>query len=125
MNEKKEYLSEEETQRISKKLSLIGKLLMIFGGISFLVCSVLVFGDFLDFSTRGLVGFLWVFSFGAFGVGLVLFFNGNQRKIQAYMMQQQMPLVQEGAEKMAPTAGNVAKEITKGIKEGLKEDEEK
>lgn len=35
-----------------------------------------------------------------------------------------MPVAKEGLEKMAPSMGTAAKEITKGIKEGL-EDEEK
>ena len=64
---------------------------------------------------------------------MVRFVMGNQRKIMAYQMQQVMPLVSEGAEKMVPTAkkitsemapayGDVAKEIAKGIKEGMKDD---
>ena len=83
---------------------------------------------------------------------MVRFVMGNQRKIMAYQMQQMMPVVTEGAEKLVPTAtkitkevaeemtptmtkmakeiskemapvyGEVAKEITKGIKEGMKEE---
>lgn len=31
-------------------------------------------------------------------------------------------MLTEGIEKMAPTVGNVAKEVAKGIKEGINED---
>ena len=41
------------------------------------------------------------------------------REITAFSAQQVMPVAQEGIEKMAPSVGNVAKEIAKGIKEGL------
>ena len=46
----------------------------------------------------------------------------------AFTLQQTMPLAQEGVEKMTPTAaksaGTIAKEVTKGIREGLKEEDE-
>ena len=41
----------------------------------------------------------------------------------AYQVQQGMPIAQEGIEKMSPSMGNAAKEITQGIKEGLSENE--
>ena len=127
MNEKREFLSEEENQRISKKLGVISKILMIGGGIGFVVCSILLFGDFISFEARGLVGFAWVGCFACVGFGLGLFTMANQRKISAYMLQQRMPIVQEGIEKMAPTVGNaagtIAEGITKGIKEGLKDED--
>lgn len=47
----------------------------------------------------------------------------KRREIMAFTTQQVMPVAQEGMDKMAPTIGNVAKEITKGIKEGLKDEE--
>ena len=34
-----------------------------------------------------------------------------------------MPIAQEGIDTMAPRVGNAAKEIAKGIKEGLKDEE--
>jgi len=34
-----------------------------------------------------------------------------------------MPIAQEGIDTMAPTVGNAAKEIVKGVKKGLKEEE--
>ena len=63
----------------------------------------------------------------------------KRRNIMAYGMQQTMPVMQEGIEKMAPSIGkagksmakemapvygDIAREITKGIKEGLKEEKE-
>ena len=69
---------------------------------------------------------------------MVRFVLANQRKILAYQMGSVLPVMTEGVEKvapkmtkvakdvsheMAPTYGEVAKEITKGIKEGLKEEE--
>lgn len=56
----------------------------------------------------------------AFGVMLVL--TAKRREVIAFTAQQVMPVAKEGMEKMAPTAGVVAKEISKGIKEGLKDD---
>ena len=45
------------------------------------------------------------------------------REITAFTMQQVMPVATEGMEKVAPSIGKVAKEISKGIKDGLKDDE--
>ena len=56
--------------------------------------------------------------------GIMLIVTAKRREIIAFQTQQVMPVAQEGMEKMAPTMGNVAKEISKGIKEGLKEDSE-
>ena len=64
----------------------------------------------------------------------------KRREIAAFSVQQMMPIAQEGIEKiapsvgkagasiakeMAPTYGQIAKEISKGIKEGLKGEEKK
>lgn len=66
----------------------------------------------------------------------VRFFIGNRREIMAYTAQQVMPVAQEGIEtiapsvgkagaeivkEMAPIYGEVAKKISKGIKEGINE----
>lgn len=61
--------------------------------------------------------------FAGFIASMMVLITLNRRKIMAFGMQQMMPLAQEGAEKMAPTAGKVAKEVAKGIKEGLKDEE--
>ena len=53
---------------------------------------------------------------------MIRFVIGNQRQISAYMTQEQMPIAQEGIEKMAPSMGTAAREIAKGIKEGMSDD---
>lgn len=53
----------------------------------------------------------------------VIFTTANRREINAFYVQQQMPIAKEGIEQMAPTAGVAAKEIAKGIKQGLKDEE--
>ena len=117
------YLNEKENQRISKKLGLIGKIMIVVGIIGFITCSVLLFGNFTSIEMKGLIGFAWVGCAACSGFGLMLFFMANQRKISAYMVQQQMPIAKEGIEKISPSVGVAAKEITKGIKEGLNDEE--
>lgn len=51
--------------------------------------------------------------------GSILIF-AKRRHILAFGMQQTMPLAKEGIEKMAPTVGNAAGEIAKGITSGIK-----
>lgn len=87
--------------------------------------------DILEESLEADTSYLVVFyMFGGFiivgtlMISGVIFTTANRREINAFYVQQQMPIVKEGIEKMAPTAGVAAKEITKGIKEGLKDDEE-
>lgn len=53
-----------------------------------------------------------------------IYMFAKRREIVAFTTQQVMPVAQEGMDKMAPTVGNFAKEITKGIKDGIKDDEE-
>ena len=84
------------------------------------------------------------YMFGAFIIiasamtsGTVYMF-AKRREILAFSAQQVMPVAQEGIEKMAPTIGkagasiakemapvygNIAKEISKGIKDGLNNEE--
>jgi hypothetical protein len=73
-----------------------------------------------------------------FGISMVIFSASKRREILSYGIQSVMPVAQEGIEKMAPTVGKagktvakemapmygeIAKEISKGIKEGLKDEE--
>ena len=57
-------------------------------------------------------------------VGLILsislFATLKRREMLAFVTQQTMLVAQEGIEKMAPTLGKVAEEISKGIKNGMK-----
>lgn len=56
-----------------------------------------------------------------------IYFFAKRREILAFSMQQVMPIAKEGIEEIAPTVGKaggtIAKEITKGIKEGLQSEE--
>lgn len=70
------------------------------------------------------------YMFGAFIILASCMFAGSiymfakRREITAFTAQQVMPVAQEGIEKMAPSIGKVAKEVSKGIKEGINSDEE-
>lgn len=85
----------------------------------------------------------------------IIYLSTKQRELMAYQVQKVMPIAQEGLEKMAPTIGkagasiakeiapeigkaganvakemapvygDIAKEISKGVKEGLKDEEKK
>lgn len=70
-----------------------------FGNIKFFM-----FGGFIIIATFMISGFLFLF--------------GKRREITAFTAQQIMPVAKEGIEEMAPTLGNVAEEVTKGIKKG-------
>ena len=52
-----------------------------------------------------------------------LFMIYKRREILAFTAQQSIPVVKEGIEEMAPTIGNVVKEVTKGISSGIKDKE--
>jgi hypothetical protein len=148
--EEKKYLNEEDYQRYTTKLKKIGKILLIVGLVLFILSIGLIVAGSITFGSTvvtenagsalggmGLFavgGFLSVFSFGMAGIGGMILFIAHRREITAYTTQQVMPVAKEtidemtptmskAAEKMAPAAGTVAKEITKGIKEGLKDEE--
>lgn len=72
-------------------------------------------------------GFMNVIGFGLTVAGGIIMLIAHKREITAYTIQQTMPVAKEGIEKMAPTigdaAGTIAQGITKGIKEGLNNEE--
>ena len=111
------YLNEEEYNKISKKINKIGSILLIVGGLMILLGIVMCF-----VLNKITFGFFIVFGLAFMGFGGQTKILGNGRKISAYFAQQQMPVAKEGIEKMAPSVGVAAKEISKGIKEGLKDD---
>ena len=94
---------------------------------------------FAGFGSFAIGGILLLPSVPVTIIGLIMrFLIGNGREIASYTTQQTMPIVQEGMEKMAPSRGrakatiaketapaygSIAKEIAKGIKEGLKDEE--
>ena len=55
------------------------------------------------------------------GIAFAIFMFAKRREILAFTAQQVMPVAQEGIEKMAPTIGNAAGTIGKGIAKGIKE----
>lgn len=125
---KQEYLNEEKYNKIKKTLKTIG-LTSICIGITLLIISFIIrvpnMGDERWFEASKTKGLLRGLSF-VFGliIPLPIFSIAYGREIRAFTTQQHMPVAQEGVEKMAPTMGNAAKEIAKGIKEGLREDSE-
>ena len=121
MDNNRQFLNEEQYQKTAKKLKLISKIMIGVGVIGFLVCSVLLFGNFLDFEQMGGIGFLWVGCGALAGFGMVIAFMAYGREIAAFQAQQHIPVAKEGIEEIAPSAGVAAKEIAKGIKEGINE----
>lgn len=68
-------------------------------------------------------GFI-IFMFGM--ISLSVYVIAKRREIMAFTAQQVMPVAKEGIEEIAPTLGNAASSIAKGIKEGINEaDKEK
>lgn len=78
---------------------------------SFASIPFFMFGGFIIIGTLMISGFVYLIF--------------KRREIAAFTTQQIMPVAQEGVEKMAPSIGVVAKEVTSGIKEGLKDEEKK
>ena len=66
---------------------------------------------------------LFFFSF-VFGIILpaALFGTAYKREMDAFTIQQKMPIKQETIEKMAPSVGEAAGTVAKGIKKGLKDE---
>ena len=149
--EKKEYLNEEQYLQTVTKLKKIGKTVLIVGIVGLILGAVLTVIGFLGFgktatdtigsfdsNPTGVVGgalgsmgllilgsFIDFIGFIATAAGAVILVMSHKREITAFTVQQTMPLVQEGVEKMTPTvsqaAGSIAKEISKGIQEGKNE----
>ncbi|MBQ6323589.1 MAG: hypothetical protein IJI22_02015 [Bacilli bacterium] len=122
----KEYLNEENYQKANKKVNKIGTILLVIG-VLMVVSAIIIFIVFLGILKKpalaSIGGPLLVFGLGFAGFGGQAKFLGHAREINAYMTQQRMPVAKEGVEKMAPSMGVAAKEIAKGVKEGLKEEE--
>lgn len=124
----KEYLTEEEYQKANNKVKWGGRIAIIIG-IAMILIGVFVVNVpdmsadnwFESSTTRMFLIFPGIF-ITLIGC-MVRFIIANQRNIAAYQAQQMRPIAQEGMEKMAPSAGVAAKEIAKGIKEGLQDEE--
>jgi len=59
--------------------------------------------------------------FASLIASFMVFLFSKRREISAFSVQQGMPVAKEGLKEMAPTFGEVGKEIAKGVSEGLKE----
>ena len=136
--ENKKYLNEEDYQRYNAKVKKVGKILLIVGLVLFVISIALIVIGSINFGNSAIsnnektaltgmglfaIGsFGSVFSFAIVGAGAMCLMVAHRREITAYTTQQVMPIAKEGTEEMAPAAGKVAEEITKGIKKGLSED---
>lgn len=58
-------------------------------------------------------------------ISFAIFMFAKRRQVLAFSAQQVMPVGKEVIDEMAPTVGNAVGEIAKGIKKGLKDDDEK
>ena len=80
---------------------------------SFAKTSFLMFGGFIIIASSMFCGVLYLSTI-------------KRREIMAYTVQQVMPVAKEGIDKISPTIAkatdDIAKEVTKGIKEGLKDE---
>lgn len=120
-----EFLNEEKYQKASKKINIVGSILLIIGIlmlISSITIIILAFTVLNNPMLIGVAGPLLVFGIAFLGFGSQAKLIGNARSITAYFTQQQMPIAKEGIKEIAPSVGKVAEEITKGIKEGLKDE---
>ena len=147
----KEYLNEEQYQQNVKKLKKTGKIVLIVGicmlivGFIFTVLGVMGFGKTginaisgngiaLEKTAKGIFGGFGLVAFGGFldmtgsfvtAVGVIIMFIAHRREITAFTTQQVLPVGKEGIEKISPSISIAAKEIAKGIKEGLNEADKK
>lgn len=123
-----EYLNEEQFKTNNKKVKTAGLIVLSIGIImliiGFFVIKVPKMGEYGWFELSSRSSFFKRVGFFLTVVGcMIRFVVGNHRQIMAYQVQQGMPIAQEGIEKMSPSMGNAAKEIAKGIKEGMSGDE--
>lgn len=135
---KNEYLSEEKYQKIKKLLITLG-FISLSVGIILLILAIIVkipdnnstladpnwWGNSkIRSDAESKKALLFFFSF-VFGIMLpaMLFGTAYKREIKAFNTQQEMPVKQETLEKMAPSVGEAAGTVAKGIKKGLKDEE--
>lgn len=141
------YLNEEKYQQNVKKLKGTGKIVLTIGIVMLILGAVFLVLGFIGFGSAGLnitagneveqaakgaFGGFGLIALGGFldttglfvtGIGGMLLILAHRREITAFTTQQVMPVAKEGIDEMAPTIGNAAGEIAKGIKKGLSDDE--
>lgn len=127
--ENKKYLTEEKYQKVNKVFKTFYFILAIIG-IGIIVAEMVMLlknkpTNYLsidDYHYGAIILIIIGFVLTAFSIR-DLFRHAFTRDITAYYAQQQMPIAKEVVEETAPTIGKAAKEISKGIKEGLKDEE--
>lgn len=134
---KNEYLSEEKYQKIKKLLITLGFISLAVGIILLILAIIVKIPDNnsaladpnwwrnskISGDAESKKALLFFFSF-VFGIMLpaMLFGTAYKREIKAFNTQQEMPVKQETIEKMAPSVGEAAGTVAKGIKKGLKDE---
>ena len=128
----KEYMNEDSYKKVKTVLIVIGCLSLVLA-VALIILGVMMkvpdmgADNWFEMSSKRMLTFAGAFVFGIM-IPLITFTIAFRREMFAFTLQQTMPLAQEGVEKMTPTAaksaGTIAKEVTKGIREGLKEDDE-
>lgn len=140
-----QYLNEVKYQQTKGKVSNVGKVLLIFGIIALVAGIVMIILGFVGFgksaenvansfyydnvntSGSGFFGSFGLFALGGFttfiGFGLTMagaisMVIAHRREITAFTVQGTMPIAKEGMDAIAPTLGNVAQSISKGIEKG-------
>ena len=144
--ENNKYLNEEQYQQNAKKLKKAGKIVLIVGIIMFVLGAIFLVLGFSGFgkvgisaaenginpeqAIKGIFGGFGLFALGGMldttglfvaGIGGIIMFVAHRREITAFTTQQVMPIKKETINEMAPTIGNAAGEIAKGVKKGLNE----
>lgn len=76
-----------------------------------------------DFATEGSIMLGVFICIATCMISAAIFTTAKRRHILAFQMQQVMPVAKEGIEEIAPTIGNAAGEIAKGIKKGLNDNQ--
>ena len=117
MNDK-EHLNEERYQKTKKKINIIGIVLLCIG----LPLAILGFVTTFVMHSENNLFFLMFLGMPMIFIGFSLIMASHMREISAFTAQQQMPIAKEGIEKISPSVGVAAKEIAKGVKEGLKDE---
>ncbi len=135
---KNEYLSEEKYQKIKKLLITLGFISLAVGIILLILAIIVKIPDNnsaladpnwwknseirSDAESKKVLLFFFSFVFSVM-LPAMLFGTAYKREIKAFNTQQEMPVKQETIEKMAPSVGEAAGTVAKGIKKGLKDEE--
>lgn len=79
--------------------------------------------DKLDYSENAIFFYIGgtVVIFIGTVISISLLITAKDREITAFKTQQMMPIAQEGINKISPNLGNAAKEIVKGVKDGMED----